>query len=251
MSTQDNQISLMSLYEVGAHRGNKKSRLNPRLKKRVYGVDNGLSIIDLVQTKKSIDNITDFLKELGRKRRQILVVGTSKHLVNITADTTNLFKNGPMPYVNYRWLGGTLTNWSTIKKTLDSLNKLRSMEKDETFLHKLSKNEQLSIKREKIKLEKFFAGLVSLKSNKPGAVMVLDAPNNPIAIQEAEKMNIPVIALTNTGTVSLPENISYTVVANINSLKTMNLLLAKFVDAYNSGATEIVKEQEEKNSQTK
>jgi small subunit ribosomal protein S2 len=245
MSTQDTKLSLMSLYEVGAHRGNKKSRLNPRLKDKVYGVENGLSIIDLVETKKSIEKITSFLNELGRKRKQLLIVGTSKHLINITSDTSARFNNGPMPYVNYRWLGGTLTNWSTIKKTLDSLNKLRSIEADETFLKKLSKNEQLGIKREKIKLEKFFAGLVSLKSNKPGAVLVLDALNNPIAIREAETMKIPVIALTNTGTVSLPVDVSYTCVANINSIKTMGLLLDKFVEAYNSGAQSFVKEQEE------
>ena len=241
----------MSLYEVGAHRGNKKSRLNPRLKKRVYSVENGLSIIDLVETKKSIDNITDFLAALGKKRKQILVVGTAKHLTNVTEETAGRFKNGPMPYVNYRWLGGTLTNWSTVKKTLERLNKLRSIEADESFLGKLSKNEQLGIKREKLKLERFFAGLVSLKSNKPGAVLVLDAPNNPIAIQEAEKMNLPVIALTNTGTVSLPEDLRYTIVANINSLKTMNLLLDKFVEAYNNGAEQFVREQEEqKKTQT-
>lgn len=245
MSTKDSKLSLMSLYEVGAHRGNKKSRLNPRLKDKVYGVENGLSIIDLVETTKSIEKITDFLATLGKKRRQILVVGTAKHLTEVTQKTAERFKNGPMPYVNYRWLGGTLTNWSTVKKTLERLNKLRSIEADESFLQKLSKNEQLGIKREKVKLERFFAGLTSLKNNRPGAVLILDAPNNPIAIQEAEKMNIPVIAMTNTGTVSLPENIGYTVVANINSLKTMNLLLDQFIGAYNSGAEQLVREQEE------
>ncbi len=249
MSKQDTALSLMNLYEVGAHRGNKKSRLNPRLKERVYGVENGLSIIDLVETRKSITGISDFLTALGRKNRQALIVGTSKHLTQTTAEFAEKFNNGPMPFVNYRWLGGTLTNWSTVKKTLDTLNKLRSMESDEKFLNKLSKNEQLGIKREKVKLEKFFAGLVSLKNNKPGALIVLDAPNNPIAIKEAELMNVPVIALTNTGTVSLPLDVSYTVVANINSTKTMKLLLNTFVDAYNKGAQEIVKEQEEKKDQ--
>lgn len=253
MSKQDTTLSLMNLYEVGAHRGNKKSRLNPRLKERVYGVENGLSIIDLVETRRSITRISEYLTALGRKNRQILVVGTSKHLTQITEEFAGKFQNGQMPFVNYRWLGGTLTNWSTVKKTLDTLNKLRSMESDEAFLNKLSKNEQLGIKREKVKLEKFFAGLVSLKNNKPGAIIVLDAPNNPIAIKEAELMKVPVIALTNTGTVSLPEDVSYTVVANINSTKTMKLLQNTFADAYNNGVSEMVKEQQEKkkDSQTK
>ncbi|NJK71592.1 MAG: 30S ribosomal protein S2 [Thermales bacterium] len=159
-----------------------------------------------------------------------------------------MFKADGMPYVNHRWLGGTLTNWSTIKKTLNTLEKLRNIEEDEEFLSKLSKNERLSIKRKREKIERFFAGLTNLKNNRPAALLVLDTPENDIAIKEAEVMNIPVIALTNTSTTSLPVSLDNTIVCNINSIKAIELIMGKFVEFYNIGLADSLKlsETEEK-----
>jgi small subunit ribosomal protein S2 len=238
------QISLMSLFEVGAHRGNKKSKLNPRLKSAVFGTDKGITLIDLAQTKNSLETVCQFLFKTGSKKRQVLLIGTSRHLTKEVEEYSKMFKPNQMPYVNHRWLGGTLTNWSTIKKTLGTLEKLRNIENDEEFLNKLSKNERLSIGRKKVKIEKFFAGLTYLKSNRPEAVIVLDTPENEIAIREAEVMNIPVISLTNTATISLPKDLKYNIVCNISSLKAVNLMMLKLIEAYNDGFSESLKIEE-------
>lgn len=225
----------MSLFEVGAHRGNRKSKLNPKLKNRVYGYSNGLCLINLVETLAALDRSNDLLYKLGQKRKQVLVVGTSKHLKDLVPEFSQDFENSAMPYVNNRWLGGTLTNWSTIKKTLKTLEKLESIESNKEFFGKLARNEQLNVHRRKEKIAKFFQGLVNLKNNRPGAIIVLDAASNPIAIQEADNMGIPVIALTNTGSLALPENLKYTVVCNINSINTVKALVDNMIESYNAG----------------
>ncbi len=241
-NTNTSQISLMSLFTVGAHRGNKKSKLNPRLKSKVFGYDKGLCLINLVETKSSLDETLNLLTKLGQKRKQVLIVGTSKHLQQITRDFSTAFTGTQMPYVDTRWPGGTLTNYTTIKKTLKALEKLQSMESNKEFFEKLPKNQQLEIVEEREKKEKIFKGLVQLKNNKPGAVIVLDANENPIAIQEAELMNIPVIALTNTSTIKLPKNLDYTILCNINSIKTIELILEELAQSYNQGITQEVAE---------
>jgi small subunit ribosomal protein S2 len=245
MSNQNtNQLSLMSLFQVGAHRGNKKSKLNPRLKSKVFGYDKGLCLINLVDTKNSLETTTQLLTRLGQKNKQVLIVGTSKHLKELTVGFARKFIS-PMPYVDTRWPGGTLTNYTTIKKTLKALEKLQNIESNEEFFDKISKNQQLEIVREKEKKEKIFSGLVNLKNNRPGAVIVLDASENSIAIKEAEAMNIPVIALTNTSTVTLPKNLDYTVLCNIHSIKAIELILDQLVESYNSGSSSAVVVNEE------
>jgi small subunit ribosomal protein S2 len=230
-----NQLSLMSLFEVGAHRGNRRSKLNPRLKPKVYGFSKGLCLIDLATTNQAIDKASQILNSLGSKKRQILVVGTSKHISPLVTATASKF-NLAMPYVNNRWLGGTLTNWSTIRKTLKNKEKLEKIIAKEEFFSKLPRNEQLGIQRELAKLRIIFDGLVNLKSNRPGAIIVLDADENEVAIKEAEKLRIPVIAITNTSTVFLPANSNTTICLNTNSTKAVDLVLNKFVDSYNAGA---------------
>jgi small subunit ribosomal protein S2 len=245
------QISLMSLFEVGAHRGNKKSKLNPRLKSKVFGYDKGLCLINLVDTKSSLEKAGALLHALGLKKRQVLIVGTSKQIKALTVKVSSQFSQ-PMPYVDTRWPGGTLTNYVTIKKTLKALEKLQSIEKNEEFFGKLSRNEQLQITREKEKKEKIFSGLVNLKNNKPGAVIVLDSGENPIAIKEAEANGVPVIALTNTSTITLPVNLDYTVLCNVNSINAIELIINDLVNYYNVGyATEVVEMEKSKEEVTK
>lgn len=234
-----NQISLMSLFKVGAHRGNRKSKSNPRLKGRIYGYSRGLALINLVETKNTLDEVSLFLRKLGEKKRQVLIVGTSKHIQDLTKSFASQFVNSSAPYVNSRWLGGTLTNWTTVKRTLKTLEKFNNMIENKEFYSKLSKNEQLAIVRKRNKINKFFEGLVDLRSNKPGAVIVLDANKNDIAIKEAESARIPVIALTNTNTITLPKDLSHTIVCNINSTKAVDLILSELAQSYNEGYTSI------------
>jgi small subunit ribosomal protein S2 len=229
------QISLMSLFEVGAHRGNRKSKLNPKLKPRVYGFSNSLCLINLVETNNSIDACSDFLYKLGQKRKQVLIVGTSKHIKDMVPEFAAQFENGQMPYVDNRWLGGTLSNWSTIKKTLKTLEKLENIESNKEFFAKLARNEQLNITRKKNKISKLFKGLVNLKNNRPGAILILDANSNDITIKESDSIKVPVIALSNTNTLTLPQDLKHTIVTNTNSINGIKLILDKLVQSYNDG----------------
>ncbi|MBC7472050.1 MAG: 30S ribosomal protein S2 [candidate division SR1 bacterium] len=239
-----NQLSLMSLFQVGTHRGNKKSKLNPRLKSKVFGYDKGLCLINLVDTKDSLDTASQLLYRLGQKNKQLLIVGTSKHLKDLTVSFAKSFTSA-MPYVDTRWPGGTLTNYITIKKTLKALEKLQNIESNAEFFDKISKNQQLEIVREKEKKEKIFSGLVNLKNNRPGAVIVLDASENSIAIKEAEAVGIPVLALTNTSTVTLPKNLDYTILCNIHSIDAIKLILGELTNSYNKGSAVIIDSAEE------
>jgi small subunit ribosomal protein S2 len=249
-----NQISLMSLFQVGAHRGNRKSKLNPRLRSKVYGFSKGLCQIDLAQTNTAIENSIETLKRLGSKKRQVLLVGTSKHVSPLVQGVSTTFTL-PMPYVNNRWLGGTLTNWSTIRKTLKDKEKKEKIVSNTEFFSKLARNEQLSIIRQLDKLRAIFDGLVPMKSNRPGAIIVLDADENKVAIKEAQKLGVPVIALTNTSTVFLPDDLKSTVCINTNSTKAVELVLQTLVTAYNEGfetasAQVIVKEENKETTNT-
>jgi len=250
MSTQT-QLSLMSLFEVGMHRGGRKSRSNPQLHSYLYGVTNGICLIDLAQSKAAIERTEEFMYKLGQKKRQILVVGTSKHVAELTPEYAGKFENGGMPYVNNRWLGGLLTNWTTIKQTLKRKAKLEKIKADEKFFNNLARNEQLRIDRDLQKLEATFGGLTNLKSNRPGAVLVLDALHDPVAIAEADTMKSPLITLTNTSSQVLPKNLKYTMVSNTNSINSVRLILDRLVTAYNKGLTDGVPastEQTDKNS---
>jgi small subunit ribosomal protein S2 len=249
-----NQISLMSLFQVGAHRGNRKSKLNPRLRSKVHGFSKGLCQIDLASTNTAIDASVEILKKLGAKKRQVLIVGTSKHISPLVVDSSTKFSS-PMPYVNNRWLGGTLTNWSTIRRTLKDKEKKEKIVNNVDFFAKLARNEQLGIQRQLDKLKTIFDGLTPLKTNRPGAIIVLDADENKVSIREAQSLGIPVITLTNTSTVFLPNNLNSTICVNTNSIKAVELVLAHLVEAYNSGvataAAQATVAKEEKKEETK
>ncbi len=244
-------LSLANLYQLGTHRGNSKSKLNPRLKNRVYSYKKNLCTIDLVSTMDSIVKVKDLFQKLGHKKKQILIVGTSNHLSTNVPEMAKLFTSNEMPYINARWLGGTLTNWVTIKKNLKILEKLENIRNDEKFFGALARNEQLSISRKIVKMNKFFVGLKNLKTNRPGAILVLDSALNDIAIKEAELVGIPVVALTNTFIQTLPKNSSYTVLCNNNSINAVDFIVKEFVDSYNIGLTMAIESvQKEKSEKT-
>lgn len=232
------QISMMELFKVGAHRGNKKQKLNPKLKNYVYGSANGLSLIDLAKTQEVLSNVCDLAFKLGKTRKQILFVGTEKHVQEIVKESSKKTTPKESPFVNQRWLGGTLTNWSTVKKTLKTLEKNQKIIENKEFFDTLSRNEQLSLTRETEKLNLIFGGLVNLKSNRPGAVFILDGQNNYVAMNEAKTVNVPVISLISTSTQTLPENLDYTVVSNNNSTKFVQMVADLIIENYNKGASE-------------
>lgn len=228
-------LSLANLYQLGAHRGNSKSKINPKLKSRIHSRTSDVCTIDLVSTIDSITRVKELFSKLGRSKKQILVIGTSNHINHKVVEIAKSFNNGDMPYVNVRWLGGTLTNWLTVKKSLKVLEKLESIKSDDKFFQTLARNEQLRISRKIGKMGKFFDGLKSLKTNRPGAVLVLDAANNDIAIKEAELIGCPVIALTNTYITYLPQKLEYTVLMNNHSIGAVDFVIQELVESYNQG----------------
>lgn len=229
------QLSLMSLFQVGAHRGNKKAKLNPQLKQRIYGFSNSQCLIDLVQTNYAIEEAAQLMFRLGQKKRQVLLVGTAKHIKPLVEELSQKFVPDKMPFVNNRWLGGTLTNWVTIKKTLKELEKLINMESNKDFFGKISRNQQLQITRDKDKKVRFVGGLQNLKSSRPGVVFILDGSTDPVAMREADKMGIPVISLVGTNVVTLPEKTNTTILCNVNSINAVKLISDYLIENYNKG----------------
>ena len=234
----DNQLSLIQLYETAAHLGSRKSKINPKLtkgnnNKTIYTYKNGLAIIDLSQTKSAIESLEKLFEKIGTKKKQVLLVGTAKNLQGLVVDFSSKFSGQQMPHVTVRWAGGTLTNWPTIKSTLNSIENLDKILNDEKFLKKLSRNEILRLKEKLTKLQKLFGGLRSLKNNYPGAVLVLG--NNPVAITEANKLQIPSLLINNGTSKSSPSDI---VVCNHKSRNTVEIILERLVNAYNSGYKE-------------
>ena len=233
-----NQISLMNLFELGTHRGNSKPQVNARLRSRIHSYKSGISIINLVDTISRIDECSQFLYEIGKKGKQILLVGTSKHIRDTLPELSTKYTPVPLPYINRRWLGGTLTNWLTIKKTLKSLEKFEKIKENANFFKGLARNEQLNINKEIERMSKFFAGLKTLKNNKPGAIFVFDISNNPIGVKEAELMDVPIIGLTNTKSSVLPSDIERLIVCNYNSVKSVEFIVDRLLSSYQKGLNE-------------
>ena len=241
----NSKLSLIDLYNAGSHRGNHKSRLNPKLKKFVHQkTKDSTCIIDLTKTMDILNTILPFIHKLGQQKKQIFIVGTSNYLTTLVPDFSKRFKSPEaMPYVDNRWLGGTLTNWVTVRKTLKSLEKLENILNNTDFFEKLSRNEQLNTSREYQKKNSLFGGLKTLKSNRPGAVIILDTVKNPNAILEAETVGIPIISFTNLNTLLLPKDLSKTLVFNNTSVSAIEIVFNEIVNAYNTG---LVSQLEEK-----
>jgi small subunit ribosomal protein S2 len=235
------QLSLMNLFESGAHRGSKKRYVNPALKGRIFSYQNGIAIVDLAETTNYLVSAAELMKKIGFSKKSVLVVGTSPAISDYVPEVCKMFKSGEQPYINHRWLGGTLTNWSTIRKTLKTLDKTRSIIENAEFFDKLARNEQLRLQREEIKIARSFGGLTTLKSNRPGAVLILDADRNQNAIREADVMGIPVIAFGTTSMQVLSKKSNYTIVFNTHSKNALELLTKYLVDAYNTGLEEGIK----------
>jgi len=223
-------ISLIDLFKRGCHKGRSKSKTFPKMSKYIYGYNQGMSIIDLVQTKEAIDKALDFVYKLGENNRQILVVGTSKHISDLVVSYSSKMGAG-LPFVSWRWLGGTLTNWDTIRKTLKTLSKLKALRDDKEEFSTLKKKERLSIDRKIQKLELIFGGLSILKNNRPAAILVLDPTKDDLAIKEAG--DIPVIGIANTS--ENPSGIDYLVPANTFSRAFVDFFLEKVAESYNFG----------------
>jgi len=221
-------ISMKQLLEAGVHFGHQTRRWNPKMKKYIYTERNGIYIIDLQKTVRKMEEAYNFVRNLAANGGTILFVGTKKQAqdsVREEAERCGMF------YVNQRWLGGTLTNFQTIRKRIERLHELEQMETDGTF-DVLPKKEVIRLRKEKQRLEKFLGGIKGMKSL-PDAVYIIDPRKEKIAVAEARKLGIPVVAIVDTN--CDPDEIDYVIPGNDDAIRAVRLITSKIADAVLEG----------------
>ena len=221
-------VAMKQLLEAGVHFGHQTKRWDPKMAEYIYQARNGIHIIDLQKTSKKIDEAYKFIKDVAEEGKTILFVGTKKQAQECVKDAaikSNMF------YVDQRWLGGMLTNFKTIRKRIERLNKLEEMENDGTF-DVLPKKEVAALKNEKEKLEKNLGGIRDMKEM-PGAMFVVDPKNERIAVLEAKKLNIPIVGLVDTN--CNPEDVDYPIPGNDDAIRAVKLITDVMANAIIEG----------------
>lgn len=234
-----NVVSMKQLLESGVHFGHQMRRWDPRMKPYIFTERNNIYIIDLQQTVKLIDTAYDFVREIASKGGNILFVGTKKQAQE---SIKNEAERCEMFYVNYRWLGGTLTNFDTIRKRVKKLLELEEMENNKMF-EVLPKKEVISLKREKEKLEKLLTGIRSMEKL-PDVIFVVDPKKEKIATAEAIKLSIPIVAIVDTN--CNPEEIDCVIPGNDDAIRAVKLISSVIADAVIEGKKSIVEKETEK-----
>lgn len=223
--------SVEELLKAGAHFGHLTRRWNPKMREFIFMQRNGIHILDLNKTHKHLQEALDAVGRIAREGKKILFVGTKKQAQEIVK--TEALRAG-MPYVTHRWLGGMLTNFSTIRKSISRMEEINAMQTDGTY-ENITKKERLMLDREKEKLEKVLAGISGM-SRMPGALFIVDIVKEEIAIQEALKLNIPIIALVDSN--CDPDVPDYIIPCNDDAAKTIHLIAANIADAVIEGSAE-------------
>ena len=221
-------ISMKQLLEAGVHFGHQTRRWNPKMAKYIFTERNGIYIIDLQKTVKKIDEAYAFLRETAAAGKSILFVGTKKQAQESIREEAT--RAGQF-YVNERWLGGMMTNFQTIQKRVSRLKELEAMEEDGTF-EVLTKKEVQGLRHEMAKLENYLGGIKEM-NKLPGALFVVDPRKERIAVAEARKLNIPIVAIVDTN--CDPDEVDYVIPGNDDAIRAVKLLTAKMADAIMEG----------------
>ncbi|HET8563709.1 MAG TPA: 30S ribosomal protein S2 [Candidatus Binatia bacterium] len=225
------EISMKQLLEAGVHFGHQTSRWNPKMKPYIFGARNGIHIIDLQQTVTMFKEVDGYVRKLAGSGGHLLFVGTKKQAqdsVREEAERCGMF------HVHNRWLGGTLTNFSTIRQSIERLRKLEEMENDPKIADALTKKEMLGLKREKEKLEQSLGGIKGMKKL-PDAIFVVDPKQEEIAVREARKLGIPVIAVIDTN--CDPDMVDQKIPGNDDAIRAIRLFCSAIADAVIDGKT--------------
>lgn len=221
-------ISMKQLLEAGVHFGHQTRRWNPKMARYIFTERNGIYIIDLQKTVRKVEEAYNFVRELAASGETILFVGTKKQAqeaVKEEAERSNMF------FVNQRWLGGTLTNFNTIQKRIRRLQQLERMQEDGTF-DVLPKKEVILLKKEAERLEKFLGGIKGM-TKMPGAMFIIDPRKERIAVAEAHKLGIPIVAIVDTN--CDPDEIDHVIPGNDDAIRAVRLLTGKMADAVLEG----------------
>lgn len=232
------KVDLTQLIEAGAHFGHLTRRWNPKMKSYIFMERNGIHIIDLKKTQTHITESAEELSKLVADGKKVLFVGTKKQAKNvIETEARRCGQN----WVSERWLGGMLTNFSTIRKSVKRLSNIEKQETDGTF-DKITKKERLFLTREKDKLKKVLEGVETM-GKLPGALFIVDIKKEDIAVQEAQRLNIPVFAIVDTN--CDPDEVDYLIPANDDAVKTVEIITQYMADAVLEGDAQLKEKKAE------
>ena len=231
-------LTMKELLEAGVHFGHQTKRWNPKMQKYIFGERNGIYIIDLQKTLKKFRDAYSFVRDLSAQGGTMLFIGTKKQ-----AQETVFEEAGRcgMYYVNQRWLGGTLTNFTTIRKSIARLKKLEEMKETGEY-DRVPKKEALELDREREKLEKALVGIKTMESL-PSSVFIIDPRKEKIAVAEAQRLGIPIVAIVDTN--CDPTGIDYPIPGNDDAIRAVRLITARIVDAINEGRGTASKDESE------
>ncbi|TQI65777.1 30S ribosomal protein S2 [Clostridium sp. KNHs216] len=221
-------VSMKQLLEAGVHFGHQTRRWNPKMAPYIFTERNGIYIIDLQKTVKKLEDAYSFVRSLSAEGKSVLFVGTKKQAQDSVKDEA---ERAGAYFVNARWLGGMLTNFRTIRRRIDRLNQLKAMEEDGTF-DLLPKKEVIKLRLEIEKLEKFLGGIKDMKQI-PGALFIVDPRKERIAVAEAKKLGIPIVAIVDTN--CDPDEIDYVIPGNDDAIRAVKLISATVANAIVEG----------------
>ncbi len=230
-------LTMKELLEAGVHFGHQTKRWNPKMKPYIFGARNGIYIIDLQKTVRMFKTAYDFVVETIADGEQVLFVGTKKQARDSIYEEANRCE---MFYVHNRWLGGMLTNFQTIKKSIDRLNHLNTIVNDGS-IDLFPKKERLKLEKGRVKLDDTLGGIRSM-NRLPGAIFVVDPKNEAIAVQEGRRLNIPVIAIVDTN--CNPDEIDYIVPGNDDAIRAIRLITSRIADACIEGRERMVEKKQ-------
>ena len=220
--------SLIELLEAGVHFGHQTQHWNPKMKPYIYGARNGIYILDLRKTTTLLDAAYDAVRDYAAKGKNVLFVGTKKQAADAVKEEA---ERAGQYYINHRWLGGTLTNWDTIQKRIARLKEIKRMEEDGTF-EVLPKKEVALLNKQRARLEKFLGGIEDMPRI-PDVMYVVDPHKEQIAVKEAKKLGIPVVAMVDTN--ADPDDIDVIIPANDDAIRAVKLITSKMADAIIEG----------------
>ena len=217
-------VTMKELLEAGVHFGHQTKRWNPKMKPYIFGARNGIYIVDLQKTVRMFKNAYDFVVDTASKGKSVLFVGTKKQARESIYEEANRCEQF---YVHNRWLGGMLTNFQTIKKSIDRLNYLNTIENDGS-IELFPKKERLKLAKEREKLDNTLGGIRNM-TKLPGAIFVIDPKNESIAIREGRRLNIPIVAIVDTN--CDPDEVDYAIPGNDDAIRAIRLISSRIADA--------------------
>ncbi|MEA1988921.1 MAG: 30S ribosomal protein S2 [Pseudomonadota bacterium] len=222
------KVTMRQMLEAGVHFGHQTRYWNPKMNEYIFGARNNIHIVNLEKTLPMFNDALNMMGGIAANKGKVLFVGTKKAARELVAQEA---KRCGMPYVDYRWLGGMLTNFKTIKQSIKRLKELEAMEQDGTF-EKITKREALTMTRQKAKLELSLGGIKDMRAM-PDAIFIIDTGNEKIAIQEAQNLGIPVIGVVDTN--NDPRGVDYVIPGNDDAIRAITLYLSAAADAINDG----------------